>query len=149
MMKNNMFLIAGLLGAFALGLGAHSLFDRATVVHAAAANRVFELRTYTTPPGKLDALKARFRDHTIRLFKKHGMEAIGYWTPQDKPNSENTLIYVLVHPSREAATKNWAEFQADPDWVKARADSMKDGVSLTVKTPDSVFMDPTDFSPIK
>ena len=149
MMKNNRWLIVGLLGAFALGLGVHGLFDRTTVVQAAAADRVFELRTYTAPPGKLDALKARFRDHTIRLFKKHGMEAIGYWTPQDKPNSENTLIYVLVHPSREAATKNWAEFQADPDWVKARADSMKDGVSLTVKTPDSVFMDPTDFSPIK
>ena len=149
MMKNNRWLIVGLLGAFALGLGVRSLFDRATVVHAAAADRVFELRTYTAPPGKLEALKARFRDHTVRLFKKHGMEAIGYWTPQDKPNSENTLIYVLIHPSREAATKNWAAFMADPEWVKARADSMKDGVSLTVKTPDSVFMDPTDFSAIK
>ena len=146
-MKNNRLLIVGLLGAFALGFGVRSLVDRATVVHA-AANRVFELRTYTAPPGKLEALKTRFRDHTIRLFKKHGMEAIGYWTPQDKPNSENTLIYVLIHPSREAATKNWAEFQADPEWVKARADSQKDG-PLTTKTPESVFMDPADFSAIK
>jgi len=147
-MKNNRMVIVGLIAAFAVGFGVRGLTDRAAVVHAAAANRVFELRTYTAPPGKLDALKARFRDHTIRLFKKHDMEAIGYWTPQDKPNSENTLIYVLVHPSREAATKNWAEFQADPEWVKARADSQKDG-PLTTKTPESVFMDPADFSPIK
>ena len=147
-MKNNRLLVVGLLGAFALGFGVRGVTDRATVLQAAAANHVFELRTYTAPPGKLEALKARFRDHTIRLFKKHGMEAIGYWTPADKPNSEDTLIYVLVHPSREAATKNWAAFQADPEWVKARADSIKDG-PITTKTPDSVFMDPVDFSPIK
>lgn len=148
MMKHNRLLIVAFVATFALGLGVRSLVDRSTVVQAAAANRVFELRTYTAPPGKLDALKARFRDHTIELFKKHGMEAIGYWTPQDKPNSENTLIYVLVHPSREAATKNWVEFQADPEWVKVRDDSQKGG-PLTTKTPDSVFMDPTDFSAIK
>ena len=147
-MKNNKLLIVGLLGAFSLGYGLAERDRSRTVVQAAAANHVFELRTYTAPPGKLEALKARFRDHTIQLFKRHGMEAIGYWTPQDKPNSENTLIYVLVHPSREAATKNWAEFQADPEWIKARADSVKDG-PITTKTPDSVFMDPTDFSPIK
>ena len=147
-MKTHRAVILGLSVAFAMGFGVRGLTDRAVVAHAAAANRVFELRTYTAPPGRLEALEARFRDHTIRLFKKHGMEAIGYWTPQDKPNSENTLIYVLVHPSREAATKNWAEFQADPEWVKARADSIKDG-PLTTKTPDSVFMDPVDFSPIK
>ena len=147
-MKNHKLLIVGLLAAFSLGYGLRNVTDRVTVVQAAAANHVFELRTYTAPPGKLEALKARFRDHTIQLFKRHGMEAIGYWTPQDKPNSENTLIYVLVHPSREAATKNWAEFQADPEWIQARADSVKDG-PITTKTPDSVFMDPTDFSPIK
>jgi hypothetical protein len=147
-MKNARLLIVGVLAAFALGFVVRGVVDRATVVQAAAANRVFELRTYTAPPGKLEALKARFRDHTIRLFKKHGMEALGYWTPQDKPNSENTLIYVLVHPSREEATKNWAAFQADPEWIAARNDSQKDG-PLTTKTPDSVFMDPTDFSAIK
>jgi hypothetical protein len=128
-------------------LGVRGLFERATVVQAAAADHVFELRTYTAPPGKLDALKARFRDHTIRLFKKHGMEAIGYWTPQDKPNSENTLIYVLVHPSREAATKNWAEFQADPEWVKVKAESEAGG--KIVAKAESVFLTPTDYSPIK
>lgn len=147
-MKNKRLLLVGLLAAFAIGLAVRSFADRATVVHAAAANRVFELRTYTAPPGKLEALKTRFRDHTIRLFKKHGMEAIGYWTPQDKPNSENTLLYILVHPSREAAAKNWAEFQADPEWIQARNDSQKDG-PLTTKTPESVFMDPADFSAIK
>jgi hypothetical protein len=131
----------------AIGFGVRGLIAPG-VVRAAAADRVFELRTYTAPPGKLEALKTRFRDHTLRLFKRHGMEAIGYWQPMDAPLSENTLIYVLVHPSREAATKNWAEFQADPEWVKARADSIKDG-PLTVKTPDSVFLSPVDFSPIK
>jgi len=146
-MKNYRWML-GFVAAFALGFGARSVTEHAAVVHAAAANRVFELRTYTAPPGKLEALKTRFRDHTIRLFKKHGMESIGYWTPQDAPNSENTLIYVIAHASREAATKNWAEFQADPDWIKAKADSQKDG-SLTTKTPDSVFMNPVDFSPIK
>jgi hypothetical protein len=121
--------------------------------HRASANtqgkgRVFEIRTYTTEEGRLDALHARFRNHTMKLFEKHKITSIGYWTPEDAPLSHNTLIYVLVHPSREAATKNWAEFQADPEWVKARADSIKDG-PLTTKTPDSVFMDPVDFSPIK
>jgi hypothetical protein len=147
-MKSTWFSLAAVVVAFTAGFALRDLMTSADVVHAAAADRVFELRTYTAPPGKLDALKARFRDHTIALFKKHGMEAIGYWTPQDPPLKENTIIYVLVHPSREAATKNWAEFQADPDWVKARADSVKDG-PLTTKTPDSVFLDPTDFSPIK
>src|SRR6476620_11028851 len=93
-------------GAFVAGFGVHSLVSPATTA-AAAANRVFELRTYTAPPGKLEALKARFRDHTIRIFKRHNMEAIGYWVPQDPPLHDNTLIYVLMHPSREEATKNW------------------------------------------
>ena len=148
MIKKHTRVIVGVVAAFAVGFFVRGVTDRSTAVQAAAANHVFELRTYTAPPGKLEALKARFRDHTIRLFKRHGMEAIGYWIPQDKPNSENTLMYVLVHPSREEAAKNWAAFQADPDWVKARADSQKDG-PLTTKTPDSVFMDPADFSPIK
>ena len=115
---------------------------------APLADRVFDLRTYTAPPGKLEALKTRFRDHTIRIFKRHNMEAIGYWVPQDPPLNENTLIYVLVHPSREAATKNWAEFQADPEWQRVRAESIANG-PLTTKTPDSVFLNPADFSPIK
>ena len=122
------------------------VFAPVATLHA-ASDRVFELRTYTTPPGKLEALKSRFRDHTIEIFKKHGMTSVGYWVPQDAPTKDNTLIYVLAHPSREAAAKNWAEFRADPEWVKAKAESEKDG-PLTTKV-ESVFMDPTDFSAIK
>ena len=114
---------------------------------AFAESRVYELRTYTAAEGKLDALKARFRDHTITIFKKHGMESIGYWVPQDGDRSKNTLIYIVVHPSREAATKNWAEFQADPEWKKVAAESEANG-KLVLKV-DSVFMDPTEFSKLK
>jgi NIPSNAP len=114
---------------------------------AETANRVFEIRTYTAEDGKLDALLARFRDHTCQLFEKHGMTNIGYWVPQDEPKSKNTLVYILAHPSRDAAKKNWSEFSRDPDWQKAKADSEADG-KLTTKT-ESVFVDPTDFSPLK
>jgi hypothetical protein len=114
---------------------------------AFAESRVYELRTYTAAEGKLDALKARFRDHTITIFKKHGMESIGYWVPQDGDRSKNTLIYIIAHPSREAATKNWAEFQADPEWKKVAAESEANG-KLVLKV-ESVFMDPTEFSKLK
>ena len=112
-----------------------------------AADRVYELRTYTCFEGKLEALKARFRDHTIEIFKRHGMESVGYWVPQDAERSKTTLIYILVHPSREAAAKNWAEFNADPEWKKVSADSQKDG--KIVQKSESVFMDPADFSMLK
>jgi hypothetical protein len=114
---------------------------------AAAQDRVYELRTYTCNEGKLEALKARFRDHTIAIFKRHNMESVGYWIPQDPERSKNTLIYILVHPSREAATKNWAEFNADPEWQKVRKESEAAG-PLVQKT-ESVFMSPTDFSALK
>jgi NIPSNAP protein len=139
-------LVLIVIAAFAAGLAAHK-FLRPVAVEAAAGTHVYELRTYTTPPGKLEALKSRFRDHTITIFNKHGMKSVGYWVPQDAPEHENTLVYVLEHESREAAAKNWAEFRNDPDWVKAKADSEKDG-SLTTQVK-SVFMDPTDFSAIK
>jgi hypothetical protein len=131
-----------------IGFAAGRLSSEGTVAHAQAANRVFELRTYTTNEGKLPALNARFRDHTIRLFAKHGMTNIGYWTPQNAPLSQNTLIYVIAHSSREAATKSWAAFRGDPDWQKAAAASEVGGKILS-KSPESVFMDPTDYSPIK
>ena len=115
---------------------------------AFAENRVFELRVYTANEGKLAALEARFRDHTISIFKKHHIDVIAYWTPQkDDPKSKDTLIYVVAHASRDAATKNWADFNADPEWVKVKADSEKDGV-LTKKV-DSTFMDALPFSPMK
>jgi len=114
---------------------------------AFAQGRVYELRTYTAPEGKLDALKACFRDHTIRIFKKHGIESIGYWVPQDGDRSKNTLIYIVAHPSREAATKNWAAFVADPEWKKVAAESEANGKIVT--KVESVFMDPTEFSQLK
>jgi len=110
-------------------------------------NRVFEIRTYTTEEGKLDALLARFRDHTTKLFEKHGMANIGYWVPQDEPKSKNTLIYILAHESRDAAKKNWDEFRNDPDWKKAQSESETSG--KIVSKVESVFADPTDFSPLK
>lgn len=114
---------------------------------AAPVQRFFELRVYTTAEGRLDALHARFRDHTNALFKKHGIEIIGFWTPADEPRSKNTLIYILAYPSREAREQSWKDFQADPEWQKAKADSEKDG--KIVINVDSTYMTPTDFSPIK
>ncbi|MPY88183.1 MAG: NIPSNAP family protein [Luteitalea sp.] len=116
-------------------------------VHAQQANRVFEIRTYTAAEGKFDALKARFRDHTVSLFEKHGMTNIGYWTPQEGPLAENTLIYILAYPSRDAATESWDAFRSDPEWKKALAESEAQG-RLTVNV-ESLFADPADFSPIK
>ena len=110
-------------------------------------NRVFELRTYTCFEGKLEALKTRFRDHTIRIFNKHGMESIGYWVPQDGEKSKNTLIYILAFPSREAATKSWQAFRDDPEWKKVSSESEANG--KIVQKVESVFMDPADFSKIK
>jgi NIPSNAP len=110
-------------------------------------SRVFEIRTYTAEDGKLDALNARFRDHTIQLFEKHGMQVIGFWIPTDEPPAKNTLIYILAHPSREAAKQHWEEFQNDPDWKKVKADSEADGKLVT--KVESVFANPTDYSPLK
>jgi hypothetical protein len=112
-----------------------------------AQSRVFELRTYTANPGKFEAMKNRFRDHILPLFKKHNLTVVGFWTPADAPLSENTLIYVLAHESREAAKKNWAAFSADPVRKQVWADTEKDG-PINMKV-ESVYMNPTDFSPIK
>jgi hypothetical protein len=110
--------------------------------------RVFELRTYYTNPGKLDDLHKRFRDHTSRIFKKHGIEIVGFWTPQDKEAGKGEkLVYLIAFPSREAARKSWDDFKNDPEWQKVYAESHKNGV--LVNKVDSVYLDPTDYSPIK
>jgi hypothetical protein len=110
--------------------------------------RVFELRTYHAAPGKLEALHARFRDHTSDLFQKHGMTIVGFWVPTDADKGAGeTLIYMLAFPDRAAATAAWRAFASDPDWVKVKADSERDG-PLTTKI-DSVFTSPTDYSPLK
>jgi hypothetical protein len=111
------------------------------------ADRVFEMRTYITNPGKMPALHSRFRDHTIKLFEKHGMTNVGYWQQTTGENAENTLVYILAYPSKEAREKSWKDFVADPDWVKAKAESEKDGV--LVSKVISVFMNPADYSAIK
>lgn len=109
--------------------------------------RCFELRTYYAAPGKIEALHARFRDHTTRIFQKHGMSIVGYWVPKDKPD---TLVYILIHKSREAADASWKAFREDPEWVAARKASEENsgGGSLTTKV-ESVFMDATNYSPLK
>ena len=109
-----------------------------------AADRVFELRTYTTNEGKLPDLLKRFREHTTQIFERHGMTNIGYWVPKDKPN---TLIYILAFPSREAADKAWKDFRNDPEWQKVSKASEENGKIVT--HVESVFMDPADFSLIK
>jgi hypothetical protein len=110
-------------------------------------DRVFEMRTYYAAPGKMKALHARFRDHTCKLFKKHGMEIVGFWSPIDEMEAEKKMVYILAYPSKAAAEKSWKEFRADPDWLKAKGDSEKDG-TLVAKV-ESVFLNPTDYSPLK
>ena len=114
---------------------------------ATAADRVFEIRTYTTYDGRLNALHARFRDHTMRIFLQHGMTSIGYWVPQDSAHSRNTLVYIIAHTSREQATKNWSDFVNDPEWQRVAAASEADG--KIVAKIESVFASPTDYSPVK
>ena len=119
----------------------------APVEAASPATRVFEIRTYTTHPGRLDALNRRFRDHTMRLFAKHGMTNIAYWVPQDSALAHNTLIYVISHPSRAAAAESWKAFGADPEWQRVRAASEADGP--IVQAVESVFADATGYSPMQ
>jgi hypothetical protein len=134
--------------AIGLILGAGPLLLNGAL-HAADAPsaRVFEMRTYYTLPGRLDALHKRFRDHTRRVFEKHGMTSVAYWVPQDAPGRENTLVYVISHASREQAKANWAAFVADPEWKKIAEASQVDG--KIIERIESVFMDATDYSPLK
>jgi hypothetical protein len=112
-----------------------------------ADTHVFEMRTYYAAPGKMEALHARFRDHTCQLFKKHGMEIVGFWTPSDPKEAGKKLVYILAFPSKEAADKSWNAFRADPDWLRVREQSEKDG--KLVEKVESVFLNPTDYSPTK
>jgi hypothetical protein len=117
-------------------------------VSASAGERAFELRTYTTAPGKLGALNARFRDHTVSLFKKHGMEVVAFWEPTDKEaGAGDKLVYLLAHASRAAAEASWKAFRDDPEWIKVKAESEAGG-PLTTKI-ESVFLAATDYSPLK
>lgn len=114
---------------------------------AQAEEKCFELRTYYAAAGKFDALQTRFRDHTMKLFAKHGIKVVGFWTPSDGANKGKMLVYVCEYASKEARTAAWTAFRADPDWVKAKADSEVNG-SLTEKVEET-FMTATDYSPLK
>lgn len=111
----------------------------------AAPGTVYELRVYHAAPGKLGDLLARFREHTIKLFGSHEMKVVAFWTPVDEPQKSDTLIYILQHPSREAATTNWKSFQDDPEWKSVKEKSEANG--KLVEKVDSTYLELTDFSP--
>ncbi|QQS48089.1 MAG: NIPSNAP family protein [Acidobacteriota bacterium] len=111
-------------------------------------SRIYELRIYYAAPGKLEELHARFRNHTMKLFKKHGMEVVGFWGPTDKDKgSDNTLIYVMAFPSREARNKAWQAFAADPEWQAARKESEKNG--RLAERVESTILKSTDYALVK
>ena len=114
---------------------------------ATTSKHVYELRMYQVNEGKMDALIARFGDHTDAIFKRHNMKSVGFWRPQDAPNYQNLFVYILQHPSREDAKQNWAAFQADPEWKKVKTASEVN--CALAKHIDSYFMDPTTFSALK
>ena len=142
-MKKMIWSCAALALAFMAGVTARSVAPAETVAYA-AGSRVFELRTYEAGEGKLDALHARFKNHTLRIFQKHGMTNVWYGKPMDAPMSQNTLIYMLAHESREAAKKSWDSFRMDPEWQKVAQESGVGQVKVV-----SVFLEPTDYSPLK
>ena len=121
--------------------------DHSSVAEAQGKNRVFELRTYKAAEGKLEPLLARFRNHSVELLEQHGMPTVGFWVAADAPESEDTLVYVLAHPSREAADESWKVFQADPEWQEVARASQVDGRLVT--SVERLFMNPIDFSPMK
>jgi hypothetical protein len=131
--------------ALTLALTLSAAADLASAADAQA--RVFEIRTYTSPEGKLDELHQRFREHTLKFFERHGMTNIVYWTPQDPALARTTLVYVLSHKSRQAAAESWAAFSKDPEWQKVKAASEADGP--IVSKVESLFLDATDYSPMK
>ena len=139
------YLKPGLLLSFIAGVAVTAGFT--SLARSKVSHHVYELRLYRVSEGKMDALIARFGDHTDAIFKRHNMKSIGYWRPEDAPYSQNLFVYILEHPSREEAGKNWAAFQADPEWKKVKADSEVNGP--LAEHIDSYFMDPTTFSALK
>lgn len=142
-MTRNSLLIVALVSCFAIG----AFWLGRSTAQEKKMPRLYELRTYTTLEGRLPALEKRFKDHTCKLFEKHGMKNGMYWIPTDPKLKDNTLIYVVSHDSQEAADKSWKAFQADPDWHKVRDASEADG--KIVAKVDRVFMTLADWSPVK
>lgn len=128
--------------SLAIGLGAGIFFSS-----AAQDEKVFELRTYTATPGNLDNLHARFRDHTTRIFRKHGMEFVGYWSPTSEEEREDTLVYLLAHDNQDAANASWQAFIADSEWATVAEESNRNGQILG--GIEAKFMVATDYSPMK
>jgi hypothetical protein len=114
---------------------------------AGAQERAYELRTYTAEDGRLEALHKRFRDHTVKLFEKHGMTVVGFWVPSSGETSANTLVYLLSFPSEQARNESWKAFADDPEWKKVSEESQRDGRML--KKVESVMLKPTDYSPLR
>ncbi|WP_373649689.1 MULTISPECIES: NIPSNAP family protein [unclassified Schlesneria] len=146
---NSLKILMGSLALVGLGMGLGWTI-RPVLAEPEKPAHVYELRTYTTEPGKLPALHARFRDHTVRLFEKHGMKNVIYLTPVDADGKpvDNKLVYLLAHKSQDAAKASFDSFRQDPDWKAAREASEKDGKILAV-APESIFYVPTDYSPLK
>ncbi|NNC63687.1 MAG: NIPSNAP family protein [Gammaproteobacteria bacterium] len=145
MSKNNTVLTVFGMAIFGMGVLTGKITQFTGVAEAQSADRVFELRTYTANPGHLAELNARFGDHTVELFERHGMMNIGYFVPQDSPLSQNTLVYLLAHDSREAAQASWDGFRSDPDWQAVRASSTEG----MVDNIESVFLSPTSYSQLR
>lgn len=139
--------LLGTLLVFGCGILLGTMMASRGIAHAQSAPRVFEIRTYTAAEGKLDAMHVRIRDRGMPIFQRLGMTNIAYFKPQDAPLSQNTLIYILAYPSREAAKKAWADFSADPEWKKVSAETDANG--KIVSKVESVFVDPADYSPLK
>ena len=144
-MQKSMMSVLGLAAAFAAGFAVKTAMPGEVVVYAQAKPRVYELRTYTAIEGRLDALHARFKDHLLGFFQKHGMTNVVYFKPMDAPLSQNTMMYLLSHESREAAATSWSAFQNDAEWKKI---SSAGGGAMASKV-ESVFLVPTDYSPMK
>lgn len=141
-MKNRTKTFAYSITCLFLGLTAGLLMNS-----SAQTQKVFELRTYTATPGNLDNLHARFRDHTTEIFRSHGMEIVGYWTPADPELAEDTLVYVLEHDSQEAANASWQAFGQDPVWHEVAEASNANGPIL--QNVERMYMFATDYSPIQ
>ena len=141
-MKKHIKTVAYSLTCMLAGLGAGLLLSS-----SAQSQKVFELRTYTATPGNLDNLHARFRNHTTRIFSKHGMEVVGYWTPTDPELAEDTLVYVLEHQSQAAADASWRAFGQDPEWREVAEASNANGPIL--QSVERMYMVATDYSPLQ
>ena len=140
--QRGLILVAALIGAaFAVNAGAQEKGTKNV------DTRVFEMRTYYAHPGKMSALHERFRKHTCKLFDKHGMTLIGFWSPSEAKEAEKKMVYILAFPSRKAAEQSWKAFREDPEWKAAKDASEKEG--RLVDRVDSLFLNPTDYSPLK